>query len=167
MRDTLTLKWVMGRLRAPLPVDKLDAALAYLQRAVDRKADLFTRGSKETRRSLASLRSRALTLRRADFAVEANAWLDAHLSPAGRLTMLAALRRQVADALPTRAPTRTLKVPVAVHEDLAQAAHSMGVTVAATLAAAAKLLATSDVARDMARTAAGQPRAHNVAPASA
>lgn len=147
----------MGRPCAPLPADKLDAALAYLQRALDRKADLFGRGSKETRRSLASLRSRALTLRRSDFAAEANAWLDAHLTPAGRLTMLTALRRQVADALPTRAPTRTMKVPLAVHEDLVEAAQAMGLTVAATLACAAKLLAASDVARDMARPAAGRP----------
>jgi len=66
---------------------------------MDRKADLFTRGSKETRRSLASLRVRGLTLRRSDFAVEANAWLDTHLTPVRRLTMLGALRRQVADAL--------------------------------------------------------------------
>jgi hypothetical protein len=140
----------MGRPRAPLPVEKLEPAFVYLQRALDRKADLFGRGSKETRRSLASLRSRALTLRRSDFAAEANAWLDMHLTPAGRRTMLAALRRQVADALPTRAPTRTLKVPASVHEDLVEAARAMGLTVAATLASAARLLATSDAARDMA-----------------
>lgn len=147
----------MGRPRAPVPVDKLEPALAYLQRALDRKADLFSRGGKETRRSLASLRSRGLTLRRPDFAAEANAWLDTHLTPAGRLTMLAALRRQVADALPTRAPTRTLKVPVSVHEDLVEAAQAMGLTVAATLACAARLLATSDAARGMAGAVTERP----------
>lgn len=124
---------------------------------MDRKADLFARGSEESRRSLATLRSRARTQRRSDIAAEANSWLDTHLTPAGRLTMLAALRRQVADALPTRAPSRILDVPVSVHLDLVEAAQAMGLTVAVALASAARLPATSDAARDMARAVADRP----------
>jgi hypothetical protein len=44
----------MGRPKSSLPVEQLEAALAYLQRALDRKVDLFSTPVKETERSLAT-----------------------------------------------------------------------------------------------------------------
>jgi hypothetical protein len=58
----------MGRAKTPLTPDQAERALVYLQRALNRKADLFTAGIKETGRSLSALRRRGLTLRRDDFA---------------------------------------------------------------------------------------------------
>lgn len=71
----------MGRARTALTADQVEQALAYLQRALDRKADLFSTGIKETGRSLATLRKRKLALPWPDFVAEANAWLEQHLTP--------------------------------------------------------------------------------------
>lgn len=127
----------MGRPSRPLPVDKIEPALAYLQRAVDRGVDFFTCGSKEVRRSLAHLRKQGLTLRRPDFAAEANTWLATHVSSEGRRTMLTALR-QKESAAKRDAPSRALRLPAAAHADVMTLAHRLAVSPSAAVATLAK-----------------------------
>lgn len=114
----------MGRPESPLPLDKVEAALAYLQRALDRGADIFRGGTKETGRSLARLRKQALTLRRADLAAEVNTWLAAKVTPAGRRSMRTALRQQV---FAQKAPSPS-RLPTGVQGDLATLAEAVGAT---------------------------------------
>ncbi len=116
----------MGRPASSLPVDKIEPALDYLQRAVDRGADFFTRGSKETRRSLSKLRQQGRTLRRADFAAEANAWLTAHVTAQGRRSMLVALRqRQAAER--EDGPRHTVRLTAAAHAAVTALAERLAV----------------------------------------
>lgn len=112
----------MGRPASPLPADKIEPALAYLQRALDRGADIFRGGTKETSRSLARLRRQALMLRRADLAAEVNAWLAANVTPAGRRSMRTALRQQVF-AQKSPSPSR---LPTGLQQDLARLAAAVG-----------------------------------------
>lgn len=128
----------MGRPRSPLTVDQADQALAYLQRALDRKADLFSAGLKEAARSLATLRRRALTLRRPDFATEANVWLDQHLTSDGRRTMLAALRQREA-VNRQDGPRHTVRLTAAVHADVAELAERLAMPPGSALGALVRL----------------------------
>lgn len=129
----------MGRPPSPLAADALEAAIAYLQRAADRGADIFTRGSKETKRSLATLRRQALSLRRPDFAAEANAWLGEHVTPAGRRAMLTALRQQrLADERSTEGTGRSLRLSAVAQADVAKLAELLGMSWSATVALVAK-----------------------------
>lgn len=111
----------MGRPTSPLPADRIEPALAYLQRALDRGADIFRGGTKETSRSLARLRKLALTLRRADLAAEVNAWLAANVTPAGRRSMLTALRQQL---FAQKAPSPS-RLPAGVQHDLDRLAEAV------------------------------------------
>jgi hypothetical protein len=111
----------MGRPASPLPADKIEPALAYLQRALDRSADIFRSGTKETSRSLARLRKQALTLRQADLAAEVNAWLAVNVTPAGRRLMLASLRQQL---FAQKAPSPS-RLPTGVQQDLARLAEAV------------------------------------------
>lgn len=112
----------MGRPASPLPADKIELALAYLQRALDRGADIFRGGTKETSRSLARLRKQALTLRRADLADKVNAWLTANVTPAGRRSMLTALRQQL---FAQKAPSPS-RLPTGLQQDLSRLAAAVG-----------------------------------------
>lgn len=124
---------LMGRPRTPLPAGQADEALAYAQRALNRKAAYFSVGLKETRRSLGALRRRGLTLRQGDFAVEANAWFERHLTAEGRQAMLTALRQSKAAASRPEA-SRVLRLPMSTHAALTALAERRGLTVAALLA---------------------------------
>lgn len=129
----------MGRPASSLPVDELEPALAYLQRAVDRGADFFTGGSKETRRSLSKLCQQGLTLRRTDFAAEANAWLTAHVTAQGRRCMLVALRQRRA-AERENGPRHAVRLTAAAHAAVTALAERLAVpagTAVALLARAA------------------------------
>lgn len=126
MRERLTLESGMGRPTSSLPVDKIEPALAYLQRALDRGADFFTSGSKETRRSLSKLRQKGLTLRRPDFATEANAWLTTHVTAQGRRCMLVALRQRRA-AEREDGPRHTVRLTAAAHADVMELAERLAV----------------------------------------
>jgi hypothetical protein len=122
----------MGRPRTSLPPGQADEALAYAQRALNRKAEYFSAGLKETKRSLGALRRRSLTLRQGDFAVEANSWLEQHLTAEGRQAMLAALRQSKAGASRQEA-SRVLRLPLSTHAALTALAVRRGLTVAALL----------------------------------
>src|SRR5688572_20531396 len=79
------------------------------------QSEPISTGWKEAERSLATLRRRALTLRRPNFAAEANYWFDQHLKPDGRGVMLTALRQEKAKE--RQADTvRTIRVPCATLE---------------------------------------------------
>lgn len=107
----------MGRPTSPLPLEKIEPALAYVQSALDRGADVFKRGRKETQRSLTALCHRGLTLRQADFAAEANVWLESYVTSGGRRSMLVALRqRRAADKAEN--PRRSVRLPAEVHTEL-------------------------------------------------
>lgn len=123
----------MGRPSSPLNADQAERALAYLQRALSRKADLFVAGAKETGRSLGTLRRQSLTLRRDDFAERANAWLAQQLTPAGRRTMLTALRQERVQG--KRAGTqRNLRLPTETHKELSKLAATNGMSLVDMLA---------------------------------
>jgi hypothetical protein len=112
----------MGRTLSSIPAEKLVNALAYVQRALDRKSDVFVSGLKETERSLARLRKQMLTMRREDALVEVNDWLTAYVTPAGRRLMLTALRQQVsAKKKPSRSP-----LTAEVRQDLTRLADAVG-----------------------------------------
>ena len=130
----------MGRPASPLPADKIEPALAYLQRAMDRGADIFRSGTKETSRSLARLRKQALTLRRADFAAEVNAWLAAKVTPAGRRSMLTALRQH---AFAQKAPSPS-RLPTGVQRDLAKLAEAVGAPQSTALRCLLSMAVTDD-----------------------
>ena len=119
----------MGRHRSPLTVEQVEAALAYAQRALDRRADLFSTPVKATERSLATLRRQGLTLRQSDFAAEGNSWLDAHLTPEGRRTMLTAIRQSRATARRTES-LHSIRLPAETHERLARVANERGLSLA-------------------------------------
>ena len=106
--------------------------MAYLQRALDRKVDLFSTPVKETERSLATLRRSMLTLRRDDFAAEGNIWLNAHLTPAGRRTMLTAIRQGRAAVRRTE-PLHFVRLPASTHLQLAEVAQELGLSLADTI----------------------------------
>jgi hypothetical protein len=123
----------MGRPKTPLAVGQADEALAYLQRAINRKADLFSVGLKETARSLVALRKRGLTLRQDDFAAETNAWLERHLTAEGRGTLLSALRQARAQSRRDE-PLHNVRLPESVHADLTKLAEQLGLSLPATVA---------------------------------
>jgi hypothetical protein len=130
----------MGRPQSPLDADRLEQALVYLQRALDRKAPIFSVGLKQAGRSLAHLRKRTLTLRRGDAATEVNSWLVAHLTPDGRRKLLAALRQQkVAE------PKATLRLSSEVKSDIARLASLLSVSPSKAVALVARA-ALSDAA---------------------
>ena len=122
----------MGRPTSHLPLDKIEPALAYLQGALDRGADAFTRGRKETQRSLTALRQRGLTLRQGDFAAEANAWLETYVTSEGRRSMLAALRQRRASEKAEN-PRHTVRLPTNVHTELAALAEKHKLSLAETV----------------------------------
>ena len=127
LRQVLTLKWRMGRPTSPLNADQAERALAYLQRALSRKADLFVAGAKETGRSLGALRRQSLTLRRDDFADRANTWLAQYVTPTGRKTMLNALRQERIESKRTET-LRNVRVSAATHEKLSKFATERGLS---------------------------------------
>lgn len=151
----------MGRPQSPLTAEALEAALAYLQRAADRGADIFTRGSKETNRSLATLRRQALSLRRPDFAAEANAWLGAHVTPAGRRAMLTALRQQrLADERSAGGTGRSVRLQAAAQTDVANLAELLGMSSSAAVALVAKAALADESFRAALTALAGSDRAN-------
>lgn len=123
----------MVRPRTQLPPDQADEALGYSQRALDRKAEYFSAGLKETRRSLAALRKRGLTLRQGDFAVEANAWLELHLNADGREALFSALRQARAKSK-RQEPFHSIRLPAPVHAELAKRAEQLGLSLPDTVA---------------------------------
>lgn len=123
----------MGRPKTPLAIGQADEALAYLQRALNRKADLFSKGLKETHRSLATLRQRGLALRQDDFAAETNAWLERHLTEEGRQSLLAALRQARAQSR-REEPVHTVRLPADVHAGLTNLAEQLNLSLPATVA---------------------------------
>ena len=123
-----------------MTAEQAEVALDYLQRALDRKADIFAMGLKETRRSLATLRRRGVTFRQANFASEANVWLDQHLTPAGRRAMLTAMRQ--GRAANRAEPSRTIRVSGDTYSKLSQLALNLGLSVPETVA---HLAATAEI----------------------
>jgi hypothetical protein len=128
----------MGRPVQPLPAEKIEAALDYLQRAADRRADYFTCGSKETRRSLARLRRQALTLRRPDLVLETNVWLSRNVTPGGRRAMLSALRQQQFVKRGDDCSGRNLHLTAASRAEVAALAERLGMSPGAAVAAVVK-----------------------------
>lgn len=113
-------------------------------RAVDRRAELFVHGLKETRRSLVRLQKAGETLRRGDFQAETNTWLDQHLTPVGRRTMLTALRQERAGSRRDGTP-RSVRLSAKAHASLSELADKHGLslpeTVSRLVAAAGSLSA--------------------------
>lgn len=128
----------MGRSPNLLPAEKLEDALGYFQRAVDRGADFFTCGNKETSRSLARLRRQALTLRRPDFVVEANAWLNKHVTPDGRRAMLTALRQHQFVERNAAGLGRSIRLTATSQADVVALAECLGMSPSAAVAAVSK-----------------------------
>lgn len=65
-------------------------------------------------------------LRPAEYAEVANEWLVGYLTPAGRRTMLATLRRKKADQATGRADAKSLRLNRRAYGDLKRLATSLG-----------------------------------------
>lgn len=116
----------MGRRIEPLPLATLDQVLPYLQRAVDRRAPIFSKPVATTKTSLATLRKKAENLRPRDHEEAVNEWLVGHLTPAGRRTMLATLRRKKADQSSGRAEAKSLRLTPQAYADIKRLAIRLG-----------------------------------------
>lgn len=101
----------MARTIAQLEVDVMPAALAYLRRATERRSSVFRVKPAEARTRLLALHDPLKTTHRDAVQLVFNEWLEQNLTPAGRVRMLAALRRKRADAAKGRRKRRTLVLP--------------------------------------------------------
>ena len=120
----------MARPLAPLDEQTLKPAVVYLEHALKRRAKLFAVSLVDAKLALVHLRTAQMESP-SDFPEVANAWLLTYLTPAGRATMLAALRRQRAGNLPG---STTMRLPRATHEELVRLAGKLDVTPSALLA---------------------------------
>jgi len=116
----------MGRRIEPLPLAAIEPALEYLQRAVERKAPLFSKSAASTKASLLALRKKTENLRPAEYVEATNEWLISHLTPEGRRTMLATLRRKKADQATGRTDAKSLRLSPRAYSDLKRLAASLG-----------------------------------------
>ena len=120
----------MARPLAPLDEPTVNRAVVYLERALKRRAKLFAVSLGDAKLGLAELRA-AEVKSAFDWPNVVNAWLLTNLTPAGRATMLAALRRQRAGNSPG---STTMRLPRATHEELVRVAGKLDVTPSALLA---------------------------------
>jgi macrodomain Ter protein organizer (MatP/YcbG family) len=123
----------MGRRIEPLPHSAIDQALSYLQRALERKAPIFAKPVPSTKTSLATLRKKAESLRPAEHGELVNEWLVSHLTPAGRRTMLATLRRKKADQAGTLREAKSLRLSSRAYADVKRLASNLGQPLSTTI----------------------------------
>lgn len=125
----------MGRPISPLSQAALEPALAYIRRALDREADVFSKSARLTAVAYANLLAKGETAKLPDYLRMANHWIDAYLTPQGRSAMLTALRRRKADAASGPRASRTIRLQDSAHADLERLAKQLGLSRAATLRA--------------------------------
>jgi hypothetical protein len=123
----------MGRPTSPLTATELEPALAYIRRALERGADLFSKPPKVVGLAYATLLSKRDATKPADYLQLANEWVDAFLTRDGRATMRTAMRRRRADAAGSPHRPKTLRVNAQTHADIERLAKKLGLPVARTL----------------------------------
>ena len=123
----------MGRPTSPLTTTELDPALAYIRRALEREADLFSKPHRLVGVAFANLLSRRDASKPADYLEVANVWVETYLTRDGRAAMRTAMRRRRADAAGAPRRPKTLRVNAQTHSGIERFAKKLGLPVARAL----------------------------------
>ncbi len=125
----------MARPLAPLNELTAHAALDYVERALERRADVFSVPLEDASGPFFELQ--AARARTQEWLDAANVWFDTYLSAAGRARMLGALRRRRAGASQT---STTMRLPRSTLADLVSLASKLDLSPNAALAGLLRLV---------------------------
>ena len=123
----------MGRPLSPLKSEAIASAGSYLQRAIERRSDVFSKPAASVAGSFADLRRKLTAAGSNDRADMLNRWVAAHLTSEGRARMLTALRRRKADASKGDNGSKTIRMAAGAYNGLQSLAAKIGMPLATTL----------------------------------
>lgn len=116
----------MGRKNSVATFEDIRKAVAYLRRSRLRAAsDVFALPA-QAEHELERLSKLLSPLNEADAAGAFSSWMEMYLTESGRVRLLGALRRQRADAKPTRQRSRTISLSPAVYRELERLSKATG-----------------------------------------
>lgn len=123
----------MGRPFSPLTAAEVAPALAYLRRALEREAQVFSKPLRLVSAAYATLLTTQEHAKPADALDMVNAWLDAYLTREGRAAMRTAMRRRRADVSNGPRRTKTIRLPDHTYQNLDRLAGTIGLPLLTTL----------------------------------